>query len=77
MFGISLFLREVNVSFEIASQGGKPFIRSNLLFGAFALAQNALRSFLIAPEIGIGDAGFKGFQAFAVAFGVKDNSGRV
>jgi hypothetical protein len=76
LFGIGLFLRQMDVSFEIAGQGGKLFFRSNLLFGAFALAQNALRSFLIAPEIGIGDAGFEGFQAFAVCFGVKDNSGR-
>jgi hypothetical protein len=46
-----------------------------LLFGALAFAENALRGFLIAPEIGVGDAGFERLQSFAVGFGVKDNSG--
>jgi hypothetical protein len=34
-----------------------------------------LRGFLIVPEIGLRDAGFEGFQAFAVGSGVKDSSG--
>jgi len=66
----------VDVSFEVATDGSELFVGSNLLFGAFAIAQNALRGFLIAPEIGVGDAGFEGLQAFTVALGVKDNSGR-
>jgi hypothetical protein len=34
-----------------------------------------LRRFLIAPEIGLCDAGFEGFQAFAMWRSVKDSSG--
>jgi hypothetical protein len=47
-----------------------------LFFGAFAVAQNGLRFFLVVPEVGLRDAGFEGFQAFAVLRRVKDNSGR-
>jgi hypothetical protein len=65
----------VDVSFEVAADGSELFVGGNLLFGALAFAQNALRGFLIAPEIGVGDAGFECLQTFAVAFGVKDNSG--
>jgi hypothetical protein len=48
-----------------------------LFFGAFAIAKNGLRFFLIVPEIGLRDARFEGFQTFAVLRRVKDNSGRV
>jgi hypothetical protein len=48
-----------------------------LLFSAFAIAKNGLRFFLIVPEVGLRDAGFEGFQTFAVLRRVKDNSGRV
>jgi hypothetical protein len=47
-----------------------------LFFGALAVAQNGLRFFLVAPEIGLSDAGFERFQTFAVLRRVKDNSGR-
>jgi hypothetical protein len=33
-----------------------------------------LRGFLIVPEVGLGDAGFQGFQAFAVMGRVKESS---
>ena len=56
---IRFFLREMNVCFKVAGQRGELFVRGNLLFGTFALTENALRSFLIAPEIGVGDAGFE------------------
>jgi hypothetical protein len=74
---VGLFQREIDVRLDIAGGGCELFVRGNLFFGALAVAQNGLRGFLIAPEIGIGDARFEGFQAFAVLRGVKDSSGRV
>jgi len=47
-----------------------------LFFSALAITQNGLRLFLVVPEIGLSDAGFEGFQTFAVLRRVKDNSGR-
>ena len=73
---VGFFLREVDVRLQVAADRSEPFVRSNLLFCALAVAENALRGFLIAPESRIGDAGFQPLQAFAVAFGVKDSSGR-
>jgi hypothetical protein len=46
-----------------------------LFFRALAVAQDGLRRFLIVPEIGLSNAGFERFQAFAMRSGVKDNSG--
>jgi len=45
-----------------------------LVFGAFAIAKDGLRGFLIVPEIGLGDADLEGFQALAMWSGVKDSS---
>jgi hypothetical protein len=45
-----------------------------LFFGAFAVAKNGLRLFLVVPEIGLSNAGFERFQAFAILRRVKDNS---
>jgi hypothetical protein len=45
-----------------------------LAFGALALFQNALRFFLIVPEVGTGAAFFEGLQASAILLRVKDNS---
>jgi hypothetical protein len=72
---IRFFLRQMNIGLKVAAQRGELFVGGNLLFGALTFAQNALCSFLIAPEIGVGDAGFERLQTFAVGFGVKDNSG--
>jgi hypothetical protein len=47
-----------------------------LFLSALAIAEDGLRFFLVVPEIGLSDAGFEGFQTFAVLRGVKDNSGR-
>jgi len=47
-----------------------------LIFGAFAVAENTLRSFLIAPEIRVSGARFEGFQALAILGRVKDSSAR-
>jgi hypothetical protein len=65
---------EVNVGVEIAGKRIELFVGGNLIFRALAVAQDGLRGFLIVPEIGRGDAGFEGFQAFAMGSGVKDNS---
>jgi hypothetical protein len=73
---VGLFQREIDVRLDIAGNGSELFVGGNLFFGAFAVAQNALRCFLIAPEIGIGDARFEGFQALAILGSVKDSSGR-
>ena len=64
----------MNVSVEIAGKRSELFVGDDLIFRALAIAQDGLRSFLIVPEIGRGDARFKGFQAFAVGRSVKDNS---
>jgi hypothetical protein len=67
-------LRQVNVGIEIAGERGELFVGGDLLFGAFAVAQDGLRGFLIVPEVGLTDASFEGFQALAMRSGVKDNS---
>jgi len=77
LFDVGLFLSEMDVGLDVPGDGGELLIRGDLFFGAFALAENALRGFLIVPETGVGDARFEGFQAFAVLRGVKDSSGRV
>lgn len=74
LFGVGLFLRQVDVSLNVAGDRGKSCIRGNLLFGALSVAKNGLRRFLIVPEIRLGDARFEGFQSFAVLRRVKDNS---
>jgi hypothetical protein len=66
----------MNIGFEIAGERSKFFVSGNLIFGALAIAQDALRRFLIAPEIGISCASLEGFQAFAILWGVKDSSAR-
>jgi hypothetical protein len=77
LFRVGFFEGEIDVRLDIAGDGCESLVRGNLLFGALAVAQNALRGFLIAPEIGIGDARFERFQALAVLWSVKDSSGRV
>ena len=76
LFGVGFFLGEIDVSLDIAGDGGEFFIRGDLLFGTFPVAQNTLRGFLIAPEIGVGGADFEGFQALAILGSVKDSSAR-
>jgi hypothetical protein len=66
----------VDVGVEIAGKRSELFVGGDLIFRAFAIAQDGLRGFLIVPEIGRGDARFEGLQAFAVGRGVKDNSER-
>ena len=66
----------MNIGFEIAGKRIKFFVSGNLIFGALAIAEDALRRFLIVPEIGIGGASLEGFQAVAILRGVKDSSAR-
>jgi hypothetical protein len=76
LLGVGLFLREIDVRLDVAVERCELFVGGNLLFGAFPLAENTLRRFLIVPESGIGDARFEGFQALAILRCVKDSSAR-
>jgi hypothetical protein len=76
LLDVGLFLGEMDVRLDVAGDGRELLVRGNVLFGALPFAENALRSFLIAPEIGIGDARFEGLQALAVVRRVKDSSAR-
>jgi hypothetical protein len=64
----------VDVGFEVARNRGEFFVGGDLVFGALAVAQDALRRFLIVPELRLGDARFEAFQAFAMLRSVKDSS---
>ena len=72
--GVGFFLREIDVSIEIAGERSEFFVGGDLFFGAFAVAEDGLRGFLIIPEVGLTDASFERFQALAMRSGVKDNS---
>jgi hypothetical protein len=76
LLDVGFFLREMDVRFDVAGEGGELLVRCDLFFGALAFAENALCGFLIVPEIGGGDARFESFQALAVLRGVKDSSAR-
>jgi len=76
LFGVGLFAGESDVSLDVPRDRSKLFFGGNLFFGALAVTQNRLRLFLVVPEVGLGDAGFEGFQAFAVLRSVKESSGR-
>lgn len=76
LLDVGFFLSEMDVRFNIVRDGGELRVRDNLLFGALALAENVLSRFLIAPEIGVGDARFESFQALAMLRRVKDSSAR-
>ena len=74
LLGVGFFLGQIDVSVEIAGKRSELFVSGNLVFGALAIAQDGLRGFLIIPEVGLRDARFERFQAFAMGSGVKDNS---
>jgi len=76
LLDVGFFLSEMDVGFDVAGDRRQLFVGGNLFFGALAVAENALRGFLIAPEIGVGDAGFESFQTLAILRGVKDSSER-
>jgi hypothetical protein len=66
----------MNVRLDITGDGAELFVRSDLLFGALPLAENALGRVLIVPEVGIRDTRFEGFQALTILCCVKDSSAR-
>jgi hypothetical protein len=66
----------MNIRLDIAREGSKFFVGGNLFFGTLAIAEDALRRFLIVPEIGIGYASLESFQALAILWDVKDSSAR-
>jgi hypothetical protein len=74
--GVGFALGEVDIGFDIAGKRNEFFVRSDLIAGALAFAQNTLRLILIVPELWLGDALFEALQAGAVLFRVKDNSAR-
>jgi len=76
LLDVGFFLGEMDVRLNVAGEGGEFRVRGNLFFGALALAEYALRRFLIVPEIGVSDAFFENFQALAVLRRVKDSSAR-
>jgi len=76
LFDVGFFLSKVDVSFDVTGDGREFFVSGNLVLGALAVTENALGSFLIVPEIGVGCADFESFQTLAVLRRVKDNSGR-
>ncbi len=76
LLDVGLFLSEMDIGLDIAGNRRELFVGGNLFFSALAFAEDALRGFLIVPEIGIGNASFESFQAFAVLRRVKDSSAR-
>jgi hypothetical protein len=76
LLDVGLFLGEMDVRLDVAGDGRELLVRGNLFFCPLAFAENALRRFLIAPKIGIGDARFESLQALAVLRCVKDSSAR-
>ncbi len=76
LFDVGLFLNEMDIRLDVSGDRRELLIRGNLLFGTLPFAENALSSFLIVPETGVGDARFKNFQALAVLGRVKDSSAR-
>jgi len=76
LLDIGLFLSKMDVCLDVTRDRGESLIRGNLLFGALSLAENALRSFLVVPKIGVGDACFESLQALTVLWRVKDSSAR-
>jgi len=76
LLGVGLFPREADIRFDVTGDGSQLIVRGNLLFRAFAITQDGLRGFLVAPKIGLSNLSFEGFQTFAVLGRVKDSSAR-
>ena len=76
LLDVSLFLSKVDVGLDVARDRREFLIRGNLLFGTLSLAQNALRSFLVVPKIGVGDTCLESVQALTILWRVKDSSAR-
>jgi hypothetical protein len=43
LLGVGLFLGKMNIGLDIAREGSKFFVGSNLFFGALAIAEDTLR----------------------------------
>jgi hypothetical protein len=76
LLDVGFLLGEIDVGLDVAGGRRQLFVGGDLLFGALAIAEDTLSRFLIAPKIGVGSAGFEGFQTLAVLRGVKDSSAR-
>jgi hypothetical protein len=59
LLGVSFFLGEIDVGVDVAADAGEFFVGGDLVFGAFAVAEDGLGFFLVVPEIGIGGASFE------------------
>jgi hypothetical protein len=59
LLGVGFFFCEANVGLDVAGDGSQLIVGGNLFFRAFAVAKNRLRFFLLVPEVGLSDAGFK------------------
>jgi hypothetical protein len=66
----------MDIGLDVARDRRELFVCGNLLFGALPVAEDALRCFLVVPEIRIGNARFQRLQALAVLWRVKDSSAR-
>jgi hypothetical protein len=73
---VGLCMSELDVGFNVSRERDELGIGRELFFGTLAFFEDALRFFLIAPEIGAGYAFFERFQPSAVLLRVKDNSAR-
>jgi hypothetical protein len=73
---VGFFLGQIYICFDVFGQRRQLVVRGDLIFRALAIAQYGLGSFLIAPEVGVGDALFEGFYSFTILRCVKDNSAR-
>ena len=59
LLGVGFFFCQANVGLDVAANGTQPVVGGNLFFGAFAVAKDGLRFFLVVPEVGLRDAGFE------------------
>jgi hypothetical protein len=76
LLGVALSACQFDVGFDVAGERLQFLVGGELIFDVLAVAENALRFFLIAPEIGVGGVLFEGFQARAVLGSVKESSAR-
>jgi len=74
--GVGFAFGELDVRFDVAGERFEFLVGGELIFDALAVAEDALRFFLITPEIGVGSARFEVFQAGEVLWSVKESSAR-
>jgi hypothetical protein len=76
LISVGFFVGQIDVGLDVAGKRSELLVGGDLIFGALAVSKDGLGFFLVVPKIGLGDASFEGFQAFAVLRSVKDNSAR-